>query len=223
MSYRDTPERETSKRDNPALLPPPRKPKSKHDSATAPIKGIGTGGIGAGMGPPGSYPKYRTAKALEDAVNLYFETKTEAGKPFTMAGLALSLGFSSARTLRTYEERGEAYADIIEVARTRVEEWKNELLLEGGRATNGVIFDLKNNHGWSDRIEQKTTVEAGGTLADLLASLQGTVLRPTLNHQHDEDIEDGVFEEVCESDLDDIINSNPQAFDNYLDDLEDLI
>jgi len=109
------------------------------------------------------------------------------------------------------------------VARTRVEEWKNELLLEGGRATNGVIFDLKNNHGWTDRIEQKTTVEAGGTLADLLASLQGTVLRPTLTQQPESDIEDGVFEEMYEGDFDDLINSNPQAFDNYLDDLEDLI
>lgn len=208
----DTPEKQTSKRDNPALLPPPAK---NNGTGNAYRKGLG-------MGYGGSYPRYRTAKALEDAVELYFETKKnekEGGAHLTMAGLALSLGFKSVASLKRYEASGEEYADVIEVARTRVEEYKNVLLLDGGRQTNGVIFDLKNHHGYSDKIEQKTTVEAGGTLADLLAALQGTVLRPILDHQPDNnDIEDGEFYDVNE-----IINDNPQDFDNYLDNLEDTV
>lgn len=132
------------------------------------------------MGGLGTYPRYRTAEALEDAVQMYFDLKVEQKKPPTMPGLALSLGFKSTATLKNYEERGEEYADVIIVARTRVEEWKNELLLQGGQQTNGVIFDLKNQHGWSDKIEQKTTVVPGGSLAELLQALQGNVLRPAM-------------------------------------------
>ena len=208
----NTPEKGTSRRDNPPLLPPPRKPTSKLDNGTAPHKGFGTGG--------GHYPRYRTAEAMEYAINLYFAKKTEEGRPFTMAGLALSIGFRSAKTLKDYEERGEDYASVIEIARSRVEEWKNELLLEGGRATNGVIFDLKNNHGWTDRVETKTTHEVGGTLADLVLALQGKVLRPNLINQPDDEIEGVFFEENYEGSIEDLIASDYGVEENPLDTLE---
>ncbi len=152
----------------------------------------------------GAYPRYRTAEALEFAVDAYFAAKEVDGKAPTMAGLALGLGFMSSSTLRSYEDKGEEYATIITVARTRVEEWKNELLLSGGKATLGVIFDLKNNHGWMDKSEQKVTVGADGSLAALMSQLQGKVLRPTLTASFS-DIEDAEFIDAIEDDYSDLI------------------
>ena len=146
---------------------------------------------------PRAYPLFRSAEALEFAINAYFDLKEEQGLPPTMAGLALSLGFKSTRTVREYEERGEEYAEIVETARTRMEEWKNEVLLTGKCAAAGVIFDLKNNHSWKERLENNTTVEAPDTLLGLFNTLQGTVLRPELPSQEDyqspEVIEEAVF------------------------------
>lgn len=167
----NTPEKNTKKSDNKPLLPPPAKNANGSPGLYRPR------GIGAASGFKG---KYTSAKALEHAVNLYFDKKFAEEKPLTIAGLALSLGFTTKEALRRYEEKGEDFADVIETARTRIEEWKNELLLEGGRATNGIIFDLKNHHGYSDRIEQKTVVETGDSLTQLLSALQGSVLRPVI-------------------------------------------
>jgi hypothetical protein len=200
-------------------------------------------GIGAAGGFKG---KYTSAKALEHSVNLYFDKKFAEEKALTMAGLALSLGFTSRNALLRYEEKGEDFADVIETARTRIEEWKNELLIEGGRNVNGIVFDLKNHHGYSDRIEQKTVVEAGDSLTQLLSALQGSVLRPIISstaikledntdteeaeyYSDDEEGEDETETEtpiltddfdIDEFLLDEFEHTNP-SMDDY--DLEDLI
>lgn len=159
-------------RENEPLFDPPRTPTGKFDRGLLPITGIGQG--------QGMKPLYETAEEMNYAIDLYFRVIEEENRPPTMAGLSLALGFKSTSALRRYEMKGEDFATIIEVARTRVEEWKNELLLTKEKQCNGVIFDLKNNHGWMDRMEQTTVVQAGNTLTDLLLSIQGNVLRPTL-------------------------------------------
>lgn len=186
-------DRNKLKGDNPRMYPPPRKPNGKNDLGLAFRPGAGLG-MGGAPNTRGAYPLYRTADALEYAVNAYFGLKIEQEKPPTMAGLALALGFKSAKSLKDYENRGEAYSDILEVARTRMEEWKNELLLEGGKSSAGVIFDLKNNHGWSEKAEQRTTLETGDTLSQLLFALQGTVLRPAIDRAGE--IEDADYRDV---------------------------
>ena len=144
---------------------------------------------------PRKYPLYRSADALEYAINEYFTLKDDQGKPPTMAGLSLALGFSSTRTLQQYEESGEEYATIVETARTRMEEWKNEVLLMGKVPAAGVIFDLKNNHSWKEKIDTTTTVEHSDTLTSLLNTLQGSTLRP--DYSMDEVVlEDAEFIEV---------------------------
>ena len=161
--------------ENPRLFPPPT-PNGPHVRPT----------IGIGMfnhKGPRTYPLYRSAEALEYAVNEYFELKESQGKPPTMAGLALSLGFKSTKTLKEYEEMGEEFSDIVETARTMMEEWKNEVLLNGTCSAAGVIFDLKNNHSWKERVENNTTVDTTDTLMGLMNTLQGQVLRPELPPQ----------------------------------------
>lgn len=152
------------------LFPPPRNPVSMKDTGLLPRTGLGRDA--------GFLPKFQTAEEMEAAIEKYFEYVAEEDRPPTMAGLALAIGFKSVSTLKTYEKKGEDFAYIIEVARTRIEDWKNTLLLRAEKTVNGIIFDLKNNHGWADKIEQTTTHQVGDSLAELLVSLQGTVLRP---------------------------------------------
>lgn len=164
-------------RRQPVLFPPPRDPVTKKDTGLLPRYGLG---MDAGF-----LPKFQTAEAMEEAIEVYFKYVEENERPPTMAGLALALGFKSVGTLKNYEKRGEDFAYIIEVARTRIEDWKNTLLLRAEKTVNGIIFDLKNNHGWADKIEQTTIHQAGNSLAELLTALQGNVLRPAAIEQPD--------------------------------------
>jgi len=170
-------------KENPRMFPPPRKKKHALDTGLQPkVRTIGGPGMGdspAYKAQLGFYPVYRSVEAIEFAINAYFALIAEEKRPPTLAGLALALGFKSTKTLKAYEDKGEEYAHVVEVARTRIEEWKNELLLKSS-APAGVIFDLKNNHGWAEKTQSTQTVETGDTLSQLLLALQGKVLRPPL-------------------------------------------
>jgi DNA-packaging protein gp3 len=209
------------RQENPALFPPPRKPTSQKDQGLERRPSLGFGSARM-KNSGGHYPRYRSAEALEFAITAFFEMKKEQGLPPTMPGLALALGFKSTASLKNYEEKGEDYADIIETARTQVEEWKNEMLLTSTHA-QGVIFDLKNNHGWADKMDKKVMVEAGDTLSQLLQALQGTVLRPTIesnvsNQQYGgpDEIEDAEYRE------DDGYGNGDDNYEEYLSDKEEL-
>lgn len=216
----NTPEKNTKKSDNKPLLPPPAKNANGSPGLYRPR------GMGASSGFMG---KYASAKALEYAVNLYFDKKLADEKPLTIAGLALSLGFTTKEALRRYEEKGEDFADVIDTARTRIEEWKNELLIEGGRNVNGIVFDLKNHHGYSDRIEQKTVVEAGDSLTQLLSALQGSVLRPVIAStavqlEDNTDTEEAEYYPSDDDVSDFLLNEfEDKTFSNDDYDLEDLV
>jgi len=195
----------STKQESP-LFPPPRAKVNARDVGLRPkIRTIGGPGMKdspAYRAQLGFYPLYQSAEAMEFAVNAYFIRLEEEKRPPTLAGLALALGFKSTKSLKVYEDKGEDYSHIVEVARTRVEEWKNELLLKGGTQTSGVIFDLKNNHGWAEKSQSTQTVETGDTLSQLLLALQGKVLRPSLEGKSMPDttqaIEDAEFAEYTE-------------------------
>ncbi len=70
--------------------------------------------------------------------------------PYTMSGLARSLGISR-QTLVNYSER-EDFLDSVEAAKTRCEEFWEGML--GTPASNGAKFNLTNNYeGWADKKE----------------------------------------------------------------------
>lgn len=196
-------------RRQPVLFPPPRDPVNRMDTGLLPRYGLGRDS--------GFLPKFQTAEAMEEAIETYFKYVEEHERPPTMAGLALALGFKSVTTLKNYEKRGEDYAYIIEVARTRIEDWKNTLLLRAEKTVNGIIFDLKNNHGWADKIEQTTVHQAGNSLAELLTALQGNVLRPAAIEQPDPAAQaiEAEFEEVPLNPLHRELGAMDEAYESY--------
>lgn len=98
--------------------------------------------------------KFATADELRYVVDEYFDIKAATNSPFTISGLARHLGVTRA-TLLNYEKKyaGTEYAEIIEDAKVRIEEFVEECLFRNKVPTTGVIFNLKNNFSWKEKQE----------------------------------------------------------------------
>lgn len=92
---------------------------------------------------------FRSATELERHVLKYFDECETKEKPYTIAGLAASLGISR-NTLHQYGKR-EDFRDVIKGAVTHIEASVESIMLQG-KAQAGSIFWLK-NHGWTDKQE----------------------------------------------------------------------
>jgi len=92
--------------------------------------------------------KYKNKKELETAIEKYFAGCDKTGEPYTMAGLAYSLGIDR-KTLLNYSKENQFFP-TIKKARSRIEAF-NEGQLYTNNHTAGIIFNLKNNFGWSDK------------------------------------------------------------------------
>jgi hypothetical protein len=132
--------------------------------------------------------KFACPGEMQNLIDLYYERCATTERPPTMAGLALALGFTSKGRLLKYGQDHEEYLPYIETAQTRMEEFKNEKLLEGGSTFSAYALDLKNQHGWADKVEQTQQVRSD-TLAELVQALQGRVLRPVIDYDYAEDAE----------------------------------
>lgn len=91
-------------------------------------------------------------------------------KPYTVIGLARHLGFKSRNSLLHYEGKPE-FADILLDARLRIEEQRNEQLIDKSGIPGGIIFDLKNNHGWRDESSVEVSGPNGGPVQLGLVSM----------------------------------------------------
>lgn len=101
---------------------------------------------------------YKSHKEFDAAVEAYFESAT---KP-TMSGLAFDLGFEDRDSFARYEEYGPEFSRTVKRAKLRIEQDRHERLIDKDKFTAGVIFDLKNNHGWKDQTQQEVTGPNGG-------------------------------------------------------------
>lgn len=72
-------------------------------------------------------------------------------KPYTVTGLACWL--DTDRELLLNYQRREGFSEIIERAKTKIEAFWETALWDEKVNTQGVIFNLKNNWGWKDRVE----------------------------------------------------------------------
>ncbi|WP_333664712.1 terminase small subunit [Desulfobacter postgatei] len=122
--------------------------KKKTNQSKAPVK----------TGRPMMWPD---PEALDIAIAEYFADCDERGAPYTIPGLAYSLGFIDRRALIAYAGRPE-FSDTIKRARARIERQRVENLVAGNGSTPGQIFDLKNNFGYADKIESTISGPNGG-------------------------------------------------------------
>lgn len=81
------------------------------------------------------------------AIDAFFDSD----KKISIVGLALALGFCSRNSLLDYEDYSDEFFCTIKRAKSRVEVYYEEHLVESG--AGGSIFALK-NFGWKDTIEQ---------------------------------------------------------------------
>ena len=96
----------------------------------------------------------------------------EKNKPYTMSGLAYYLDMDR-KSLLNYS-KDEKFFTTIKKAKQRVEMMLEEQLYRLGN-NSGVIFNLKNNFGWIDKVEDSENEEAITNATDILVKIRKTV------------------------------------------------
>ena len=84
---------------------------------------------------------------LLSRANAYFAQCEKDERPYTITGLALSVGLSGRDGLDEYGKRAE-FSDIVKLVKARVEQAYEERM--HGQSPTGAIFALK-NMGWRDQ------------------------------------------------------------------------
>ena len=97
--------------------------------------------------------KYKDEKELSKLIDKYFKDCDDSDKPYTMSGLAYTLGIDR-RTLINYGN-DELFFPLIKNAKERVQMQMEENALVGKANSTFSIFSLKNNYGWRDSIDAK--------------------------------------------------------------------
>lgn len=104
---------------------------------------------------------YEDAEQFEQLVDEYFaECEIDKRKP-TLSGISLHLGFCDRETFASYADAGDSFARTVKRAKLRIEDNRHQLLVDKTQFTPGIIFDLKNNHDWTDKQE----VQHSGTVS----------------------------------------------------------
>lgn len=100
--------------------------------------------------PAGRPPAFETAAEMQVEIDAYFNDCVTRGKPPTIAGISYFLGFDDRDSFSAYGAKDE-FSRTVKGARLRIEQDRSEKLLGKDTFTPGLIFDLKNNHGWKDK------------------------------------------------------------------------
>lgn len=98
---------------------------------------------------------FESAQTFAEQTEAYFAACEIDGKAPNMAGLCYFLGFADKQSFSQYEEYGEDFSLTVKRARLRMEADRHSKLVSKETFTPGLIFDLKNNHGWKDKTEQE--------------------------------------------------------------------
>ncbi len=110
------------------------------------------------VGNSGGRPRlFQSTEAFEEKANAYFAQITSDERP-TLAGLCLFMGFCDKESFSNYATYGDEFSRTIKRVQLRIEADRHNRLIGKDTFTPGVIFDLKNNHGWVDRQEVSIAV-----------------------------------------------------------------
>ena len=115
---------------------------------------------------------FKTVEELQVRIEAYFASCWKEDplgmedpvmlRPYTITGLAVYLD-TSRETLLRYE-RNEEFYDTVKAAKEMIRAWTEEQLFRNTQVA-GVIFNMKNNWGFSDKTEHELSAPGGKPLA----------------------------------------------------------
>ena len=111
--------------------------------------------------------KYSNVIELQKLIDEYFEFCDLKNRPYTITGLALWLDMDRKGLLRYEKDYEDEFCHAITRAKEKVQEFVECCLFKKGIA-QGVIFNLKNNFGWEEKVD--ATVNNAVTIIDDLPS-----------------------------------------------------
>ena len=76
----------------------------------------------------GRPPAYDSPEQMEKVIEAYFVKCDEEGRPYTVPGLALALGFCTRKSLYDYEQK-DSFVNTVKRAKLRIEEQRAEQLV----------------------------------------------------------------------------------------------
>lgn len=111
-----------------------------------------------------NYFRNRTPGSIKKSIDAYFAYCKKNKKPISITGLALHLKCTRA-FLMDYKVTDDL-GPIIQEAKLRCENSLEEKMIQGTPPT-GIIFILKNNYGWKDKVEIDQNVNGRISLSTL--------------------------------------------------------
>ncbi len=105
-----------------------------------------------------------TPSTLQRRCDEYFDSVKKKKGTASITGLALHLGCTR-KNISDYIKT-DAYGKILEKAKLQCENILEEKMINGTPPT-GIIFILKNNYGWKDKVEVDQTINGTISLATL--------------------------------------------------------
>jgi hypothetical protein len=102
---------------------------------------------------------FQSVEDLEQQIQAYFEDCKQRKEPPFIVEMCNWLDISRNTLLDYSEGKGERaeFSDTIKRARQVCEQAVEKGMMTGTMNTTGCIFNLKNNYGWRDKIEQEHT------------------------------------------------------------------
>lgn len=113
---------------------------------------------------------YTQVEIMQKKIDGYFEECYKNNEPYTITGLCIALDICR-DTLSEYMKKDE-FSDTIKKAKLKVENYLEKHLITDS-STTGIIFNLKNNFGWSD----KQQVEHSGNINNPFSGMSTEELR----------------------------------------------
>ena len=127
------------------------------------------------MAKAGRPKKYKSVKLMKEKIDMYFEMCDEKNEAYTVTGLCLALDICR-DTLLEYS-KDKLFSDTIKKAKLKIENYLEKHLITDS-STTGIIFNLKNNFGWTD----KQQLEHSGNINNPFEGLSTEELRQLINN-----------------------------------------
>lgn len=103
--------------------------------------------------------RFASAADMAVAIERYFDLCEMLGKPYTMYGLALALGYNKSNF--DYIETHPEFRDVVSWAKTIVIEQTESRLLQAEVPSSGLAFWMKNNANYVDKVEVEHSGDIG--------------------------------------------------------------